>query len=905
MNAKRVIGIILLSAALALLAAGVRMAQSPGISVAEAPRAPSGQPAAQLQSAAAKDVPQTAAAAPAARSTYATHSADTGPVTTQTFTLQGGWNTIYLEVEPINTSPLVNIGTAEDPIMVHEKSTMETVFADLGCGNCLESVWTWNTPTSQIDYIVDPAEGLWDAPGWRRYIPEGNVGPDGVSRAFLTDLVNLHANTGYLVKLQDNAGVGVTLTVTGTPIVEDHQWTKGSYNLTGFPVAPGTQPTIANFMGNAPITEVRGLLANGNWSAKMAPADTLASGVAYLVKYDDQDPNAPENYTAPLHIIDAVSDGLAFTRGAAGRQHELRIENLTALAANVDLKLSGATGAGVALWLTDPITVNLKTGPAQIALGAHEAKVLKLTVPGQEQTGDGTALLEISSTGLGTRWLLPVRAQQGLLPGLWVGDVVVNDVSEGRLGTTNVEGGLLTIALRPKEGSGITGAAELQEKITGNTSSVAVTLTLTLPVADVITPTVTSGTGRYLRGYVFADVNQNGERDGPEAGFEGRTVTLSPPSGASLTTTTGIDGGYLFQGLNTGAYSLALDQTPTGYTAAFQVIQPVTETSQPSPTPTPNAWPESVTLGTAGVTQVSYHKYTGGTFTQTDFPHYDAANHPVEPYLNFGFVSTYKATLWTGTCNDRREKRRDLGNVVNGSLITEMASASLNPPRGPVDDELLGPVTYVVYVEGPGDVGVACGEIAVGAPTKFADGRGSDFTFRLILRVDENKHAAILPYYALDANQRVSAANFSITGPMTDTDTLFGDTSALLDYLITIKPNDPLNPYKHKYQPDHDDLDAKFNPIDLDTVDPWLWESYEVKRRIKLEFTELPPYDGATEEDAIEYDWGSQVYGGLYQEVIQGIHLNDITVKGYFIIQQVSPWEKLKQQPYDGAAGGG
>ena len=67
-----------------------------------------------------------------------------------------------------------------------------------------------------------------------------------------------------------------------------------------------------------------------------------------------------------------------------------------------------------------------------------------------------------------------------------------------------------------------------------------------------------------------------------------------------------------------------------------------------------------------------------------------------------------------------------------------MASASLNPPRGPVDDELLtGPATYVIYVTGPGGVGVACGEIVVGAPTKFADGRGSDFTFRLILRVNE------------------------------------------------------------------------------------------------------------------------------------------------------------------------
>ncbi len=171
--------------------------------------------------------------------------------------------------------------------------------------------------------------------------------------------------------------------------------------------------------------------------------------------------------------------------------------------------------------------------------------------------------------------------------------------------------------------------------------------------------------------------------------------------------------------------------------------------------------------------------------------------------------------------------------------------------------------------------------------------------------MDEGNRAAILPYYALTSGQRVSSANFSITGPITATNAFFGDTAALLDYLITIGAEDPLNPYKHKYHPDHDNLDAKFNEMDLDTLSPWLWESYEVKRRIKLELTELPPYAGATQADAIKLDWGGTVWGGLYREVIKGIHQNDITVKGYFVIRQALPWEKLDKQPYDGAAGGG
>lgn len=82
----------------------------------------------------------------------ATATAD-GSLVTQQFTLQGGWTAIYLEIEPINPSPLVNEGTAADPIWAPEQSTLEAIFAGLSCGDCLESVWAWNVPTSQADYI--------------------------------------------------------------------------------------------------------------------------------------------------------------------------------------------------------------------------------------------------------------------------------------------------------------------------------------------------------------------------------------------------------------------------------------------------------------------------------------------------------------------------------------------------------------------------------------------------------------------------------------------------------------------------------------------------------------------------------------------------------------------------------
>ena len=50
---------------------------------------------------------------------------------------------------------------------------------------------------------------------------------------------------------------------------------------------------------------------------------------------------------------------------------------------------------------------------------------------------------------------------------------------------------------------------------------------------------------------------------------------------------------------------------------------------------------------------------------------------------------------------------------------------------------------------------------------------------------------------------------------------------------------------------------------------------------------------------AAEVDWGGTTWGGLYKEVIKGIHQNDITVKGYFVIRHALTAEELEPQDYD------
>lgn len=814
-----------------------------------------------------------------------------GAILTQTFTLQSGWNTIYLEVAPINSSPLVD-PDGDGPLpSAPELSTLEAVFANLSCTDCLESVWAWNVPVSRADFIINPSEGLWDQPGWKRYFSPNSVGPDGESQAFLTDLLTLHANTAYLVKLTDDLQGDATLTVPGRPVVSGRRWVQDSYNLSGFPLQPGATPTVAGYLAASPLTEIYRLSRSGEWET-LSNTDTLAYGEAYLV-YVDSASGGAENFVAPVKLNGLMSDGMVFASGLGQRSDRFQVENLTAGSVDLTISLLDGADAGVTLRLTAPTMAELTSQPAQVTVAAGGAVALDFAILSTEQRRDGEALLSIAAPAVGVRWLVPVSAKGLSLAGLWVGDVVVNDVSESRLGATNVDAGALTIALRQRNLSGVRGAAELQEIVTGSSVATAITLTLALPAPDRVTALSPLAAGApYVAGYVFVDANQNGQRDNDEAGMADVTVTLA---GVGTQQTNG-QGLYLFEDVSAGVYTLSFE-TPAGYTSAFDVQIP------DGTAPTANAIPAQVTVDAAGIAGVTPQAYLQQALPAPHtLPFEDATGARVEPLLNLGLTAVHEATLWTtgpGGCSDRLQQRKAIGQVVNGQLAASMSSTAINPGLT-VDDLLLGGGSdYAIVVHQAGQE-VACGEIVIGAPTRLADGTGSEFRYRVLLRVDDDGRVELLPYYRFNERQRISSAVFSLSQPLAANGRVT-DPARLLNFAISIDANDPLNPYKHKYHPDHDNLDAQFNPINLDTVPPHLWESYGVQRRIGLTLTDDPP--GFSGDEAVEVtldlDWGGMTWGGLYKEVVQGIHKNTITARGYFVIQHVLMGEDLQAQAYD------
>ena len=283
MNTRRVIGVLLgpaLLALLAWLALAARPALPPtataGESQTEAPQAATLLISSQLAGASAELAPTPAPPQ------FTEVSA--GGLVTQTFSLKPGWNTIYLGVEPVNPSRPVNQGAEEEPLMVHEKTVAEAVFGVLPKG-ALDSVWTNVLPVSRQ---AQPARELWNEAGWLRYVPESNKGPDGKSRAALTNLHTLHANTGYLVKM-NTAG---TVEVWGKPILGHQRLQAGAYDLVGFPIGPGHAPSAGTFLSaESPFAEISALKIDGTWTvlwktAKLAARHSVSRKVCRTIEGD-------------------------------------------------------------------------------------------------------------------------------------------------------------------------------------------------------------------------------------------------------------------------------------------------------------------------------------------------------------------------------------------------------------------------------------------------------------------------------------------------------------------------------------------------------------------------------------------------------------------------------------------
>lgn len=334
---------------------------------------------------------------------------------TQNVTLQPGWNSIWLEVQPTNSS-------------VHR------VLA----GVPLESVWTYKARLSSVEFIEDTDEPVWNRSRWLVFVPTNRV------ESFQNNLFALHANRPYLIHVTNTSPV--TWSVTGTPSHRPLEWVPDAYNLLGFPVDPGLVPSFGEYFQRAPAqfdstqSRMRGayrLNAAGEWVAVSA-SESIQRGIAYWVF--SQGPSA---FTAPLEVSLLHGDRLAF--GTSLDELSIRLRNAGPASRQVFVRDLTAPSKLSYYQFSTNTALTWPSLPANLALtlGPGATMDLRLAIRRRDFTSENYTSLLTLSDAEGTLFRIPVAAR-ALLPagagdalaearnhaGLWAGTVRLTAVAE-------------------------------------------------------------------------------------------------------------------------------------------------------------------------------------------------------------------------------------------------------------------------------------------------------------------------------------------------------------------------------------------------------------------------------------------------------------------------------------------
>lgn len=130
--------------------------------------------------------------------------------------------------------------------------------------------------------------------------------------------------------------------------------------------------------------------------------------------------------------------------------------------------------------------------------------------------------------------------------------------------------------------------------------------------------------------------------------------------------------------------------------------------------------------------------------------------------------------------------------------------------------------------------------------------------------------------------RRITSAAFGFNEPVLLAGSTFGEGT--FTGAVTLDYDDPLNPFKHGFHPDHNNLDDRF-----EQKLPEGKESFTVNRAVSLQFSTTDPLG------VQRPGFGDVELGGIYRETITGLHRSAIRIQGSFRLLRVAPVPELNQ----------
>ena len=351
-------------------------------------------------------------------------SASAAATVQQTFTLQPGWNAIHVEVEP-------------------EHPEIETVFA----GVPILSVWRFKPDVGGAQFIRDPAEGLENIEGWFGWFPQPRP------EAFLSNLFLIDGGTSYLVRVDGGATHQITL--SGKPKFRAPRWQPDAFTLTGLPVAASNGPSFAEYFeassahAGQPVYQ---LAPNGQWQLVTSPASTVIEpGRAYWIRTEGN-----SSFQGPMQLVLDQGESLEFS--AALDEIRFVMRNRSGAAGSFQIQRISNGAMPLQFRNEDPETQEVGWPDLQdtLVLDAPVDKDVFLTLAAKRTAFNADRMEEVLAITdeNGQRVLLSVggNTKQPLagariagskqvttvngFAGLWVGDVLIDSVSQAQTAGT-------------------------------------------------------------------------------------------------------------------------------------------------------------------------------------------------------------------------------------------------------------------------------------------------------------------------------------------------------------------------------------------------------------------------------------------------------------------------------------
>jgi hypothetical protein len=238
------------------------------------------------------------------------------------------------------------------------------------------------------------------------------------------------------------------------------------------------------------------------------------------------------------------------------------------------------------------------------------------------------------------------------------------------------------------------------------------------------------------------------------------------------------------------------------------------------------------------------------------------------------------------------ESRSHAGLWVGSATLNAVSEPRSANPTNPTPTKSQLNLTLIVHVDTNGQARLLKEVTQMWRDGTYTnDGSGNkvvDKPGQYVLLTDDT----LIPFFAGSAvrdgesvGRRISTVGYDFPTSSTNNFLNLSGPFAISQKLtatLTLPFDHPTNPFKHKYHPDHDNLNATNGPA---------MESYTTTRQIELAPSATPP-DGPAVPD-----YGYNALGGAYRETITGIHKSAIRISGTFRLSRVSSIAQLNPSP--------